>query len=463
MILNDRFPEDIFVLPIGDRRLIQSPLQQISALVNKRAAAELEQCAAGKIPIDSLHDSLKDIADALLEVQTEAPGKRTEALNPLFLSFVPTRACNMACGYCDFGSRGASWQKMEYSLAVAAVDSMAEKLKSLGHSKLEIHFFGGEPLVAADLIDVVVHRARAIAPDYGLSTHFEISTNGVCDEKRARFLGDYFDAVVLSLDGFRETHDLHRPLPGDRGSFDQVIRTAELLKYGTAELCLRCCISKHNVGKMREIAEWFCRDFQPAAINFETVLENPETGISGLHPPDPYEFARNFISARRAVAQYGIQFEYASAQTNVVRHTLCPVGQDALIISPDGRVSSCYLPGKEVEAQGLNMDVGHVTIDAGLEIDINAIERIRGFVYNKTICRNCFCRWSCAGGCHVKNAAPDSGLPDSDFCHQTRIITACLLLEEMGQEEQVDLLLQDKDALDVLAVYPSRSLTGAGS
>ena len=42
----------------------------------------------------------------------------------------------------------------------------------------------------------------------------------------------------------------------------------------------------------------------------------------------------------------------------------------------------------------------------------------------------------------------------TDFCIQTRILTACLLLRELGEEAIVDELLADRAAMETLAHHP---------
>ena len=63
------------------------------------------------------------------------------------------------------------------------------------------------------------------------------------------------------------------------------------------------------------------------------------------------------------------------------------------------------------------------------------------------------CQWSCAGGCHVSNTYTNCSEDYIDYCTQTRLITACLLLEELGELAMVDELLGDRAAMQRLASY----------
>ena len=93
---------------------------------------------------------------------------------------------------------------MSLDLATAAVEWMATRNAAAGRENLEIHFFGGEPFVAPDVVETSVHYARSRAGELGLRTRFEVSTNGCFSERCRTFIADYFDAVVLSFDGPEE-------------------------------------------------------------------------------------------------------------------------------------------------------------------------------------------------------------------------------------------------------------------
>jgi uncharacterized protein len=286
----------------------------------------------------------------------------------------------------------------------------------------------------------------------------EVATNGVYGEDRARFIGDYFDWVVLSFDGPREVQDRHRPIDPARGSFDAVVRTAAILSHSPAELCFRICVAEDNVGQLAEVVHWFCEEFTPSAIDFETLQPTPESQRAGLHPPDPYVFAVQYWRARQVAAERGAEAIYTAAATGVPRLSFCPVGSDALIVSPDGRVSACYLAEQDWKARGLDLNVGWLRADGRMDLDMEAVERVRQLVANKPRCERCFCRWSCAGGCHVNHFFSGGSPAYDDFCVQTRLITACSLLDKIQSGRIAEELLANGRAMAALALRPSDCL-----
>lgn len=447
----------VFAIPVGEDYLVYAPLKQVSALVNRKACHEFQKQFTGYSKYKILA-SMAELQKELKLPNSAIIHERSGPIRPAFLGIILSRACNMSCIYCNFGSKVSSDGKLNTKMAVAAVDWMAEYVSRVGKRSLEIHFFGGEPFVEPEITDVVIHRGRYMAEKLGLIPHFEVSTNGLFDETRAVFVGDYFDAVVLSLDGFREIHDRHRPINSSQGSFDIVSQTAKRLSLSPTELCLRCCISHLNVNQMEDITRWFCENFKPAVINFETLAVNHECEVADLRAPDPYVFAGHCIRAYRVAESFGIRPVYAAISTDGPRNSFCPVGKDTLIISPDGRVSSCYLPDHEWKARGLDMDVGHLSKDGNMTVDMDAIQQLRRLVTEKPRCKACFCQWSCAGGCHVSHSYPGCSNKYNDFCIQTRIIMTCFLLDKMGLSNITNELINSHAAMEALAFNPSDRL-----
>jgi uncharacterized protein len=435
---------DVYILPVGEDRLIFSPRRRLAALVNRSAAKEIARMA-GNDPDDPVaaedrDDPLAALREAISQAPV-APPSRIGPAQPCFLGLIVTRGCNMACAYCDFRSSNRD-ETMSPAILLGAIDGWVNHLRTIGQNHLELHFFGGEPFVVPDLVELAVHRTRARAADLGFSTHFEASTNGLLTERALGFVRDYFDAIVLSLDGDQQAHDRHRPVVGGQGSFDAVCRTARALAQSNVKLCVRCCVSNLNVARLPEIARQLREDFSPDTVTLEPMTRTSMSDQAGLAPPDPVEFARAFLQARRVLAQTGTQTVYSALFTEP-RSTPCPVGCDAFLVSPAGSVRSCYLPKQQWVQRGLDLELGQVLKTGGLRIDPVVVERLRGLAADRLRCRRCFCRWGCAGGCLVVETPPGHGLDYTDFCSQTRLIQAADLLEGLGRHDLADRLVQN--------------------
>jgi uncharacterized protein len=287
---------------------------------------------------------------------------------------------------------------------------------------------------------------------------FEAITNGVYSEERARWAADNLDTIVLSFDGPAETHNHHRPHRNGTGSFDSVARSAQRMSQGSAALYFRCCVTAQTVSQMPAIAAWFGEHFAPRGVSFEPVQPSAETGAAGLEPPGPVDFAAEFIRAARVLETYGLEAVCAGADVSVRRVSFCPVGQDVPIISPDGTVSACYLLQRDWEAQGLDLRLGRLE-DGAAQLDPSAVDAARALnVWSKPLCTRCFCRWHCAGGCHVHH---HPGAAYTDRCIQTRTIALRSLLKGLGRDDLMDGLLPDHEALESALRAPSDLLQEA--
>jgi uncharacterized protein len=452
--------DDVYLLPVINRMLLFSPRRNLAGLVNAAAVKAIAEAGGNRSAIGELSPELSDLLHGLSVSPADVP-LRQGPPRPVFLGLILTRNCNMACRYCDFHRRRGEDEAMAPSLLAAAIDAWVNHIRTIGDDRLELHFFGGEPFTEPELVQIAVHRTRALAAAHNMQTHFEASTNGLLDDRTLGFVTDYFDAIVLSLDGMQDEQDLHRPLATVKSGFDRVARTAHCLSDSPVELCLRCCVSNATVSRMEQIARWFVETFRPSVVNFEPLRPTAEATAVGLRPPDPWAFAAGFIRARRVIHKAGAESTY-SALFNEPHYTFCPVGRDAFIVSPAGSVRSCYLPKQQWVEKGLDLEIGCIAQDGRLAIDQAAVERLRQIVMDRPRCKWCFCRWSCAGGCSVSETFPGHGLQYTDFCLQTRLIQACVLLEEMGMSDLVDRLLDDRESVEALCRQADDRCRGDG-
>ena len=434
---------NVFSIPIADKYLLYAPLNGVLAFVNKQAAREVRRNL-----LDPLSSS--EFVRTLKSPCSIPPTSSEGALNPLFLGIVPTRNCNSDCRYCDFAAPKQSNPTMELSLARDTIDAYLFLKKSCGASRAEIQFFGGEPFYAEDVVKFSVEYAATRAAELGLQVHFEATTNGVYSSALSGWIAENFNAVVLSLDGPKDIQDNQRPTRNGKSAFDLVFKTAKLISQGRAELILRACITEQTVDRMREIAQWFCEEFNPSTVCFETMVPSDLSKKAGLEPPDPWKFARNFYLASDYLAEHAIRTVHATAETHVCRTSFCPLGKDALIVSPDGSIDACYLLQERWGQRGLNLRLGQM--DKGkMNLSSEALNHVRSLsVENRPLCTDCFCRYHCAGGCYVNH---DTSSPPGQFdalCIQTRILTIIDLLKRLGQDELIGEWLAERSLMEKL-------------
>lgn len=447
---------NVFVIPVLNLCLVYAPLHAVAALVTPSAVDQMRQALEVGEKVKT--DRLRDLVELLTMAPAPAPQPGQGEPAPAFLGLIPTRGCNLACAYCGFPTPATSDQVMDLKVARTAIEWYLDRVVRAGVQMAEIHFFGGEPFYAGEVVEFAYHFARLKAAEMGCTVRFEVATNGTFDEDRCRWAADSLDSIVLSLDGPADIQDRYRHRRDGRGSFQAVVRSARILSEGPAELAIRTCVTAETVGRLPDIAAWIGQEFHPASVCFEPVQPSAFSAAAGLLPPDPWLFSRNFVEAARILEAYGVEPVYAAADISARRVSFCPAGQDVPIVSPDGSIAACYLLPQEWAARGLNLHLGWIENDT-VFLDNAAVARARGLnVWNRPFCDRCFCKWHCAGGCHVNHTL--SGVPgDYDrLCLQTRAIALRNILKALNHDDLACELLQDRPALERAVWQPSDAL-----
>jgi len=128
--------------------------------------------------------------------------------------------CNLACSYRYIGKH---LSRMPASTARKVIDFAFARTPP--DERIEIGFFGGEPLLELDLIreiTEIVERHPAFDPDRVTLT--VVSNGTIFSSEIAVFLSHHGIALGISCDGPPPVHDLHRRFRNGRGSARQVER-----------------------------------------------------------------------------------------------------------------------------------------------------------------------------------------------------------------------------------------------
>lgn len=139
------------------------------------------------------------------------------------LTLCPTMGCNFDCPYCFENHAGGKMSREVQDDVVA----LAGRLMDVSRArKLHVTWFGGEPLLAVDIVCDLTARLQEVAAEHGAAYDASISTNGyLLTQEVADLLGAC--GVVraqITLDGMGATHDATRHLAGGGPTFDVIAR-----------------------------------------------------------------------------------------------------------------------------------------------------------------------------------------------------------------------------------------------
>lgn len=140
---------------------------------------------------------------------TQKNTNKNEEGGDIRLVLVATNDCCLKCEYCIVpkSNEFMSWETLKKS---------TDFLFTSKRKNLQIHFFGGEPLMMPfDLMKKVIVYAKLKAQKEEKNVNFMISTNGVpLDSKKIRFFSKYGVRLEFSIDGGPDTQNLNRPQKG---------------------------------------------------------------------------------------------------------------------------------------------------------------------------------------------------------------------------------------------------------
>ena len=169
----------------------------------------------------------------------------------VWFTVCPTMACNFDCPYCFEANRRG---KMSPEVQDDVVALAGRMLDASDAKELYITWYGGEPLLAPDVIESLSERLIALAEDRGVKYHAHIVTNGslltqdtidLLERCRVTF-------AQITVDGIGATHDATRHLKGGGATFDRIIANLRDLKL-PFRVNVRANIHKGNLSQVDDL------------------------------------------------------------------------------------------------------------------------------------------------------------------------------------------------------------------
>ena len=153
-----------------------------------------------------------------------------------------TTGCNLKCSYC--------FEKKERGKKIN-IDKLIEFLKENPYIK-RFSLFGGEPLLALDVIEKVIDYIENSELDENqknslLDSARGIITNGTLIPKFIKRIKKNKLHLQISLDGCKESHDLNRVFPNGNKTFDLLMESIKLCNENDIQYSLHGVLSKNTV------------------------------------------------------------------------------------------------------------------------------------------------------------------------------------------------------------------------
>lgn len=178
-----------------------------------------------------------------------------------FLIKPASGSCNIRCRYCFYHDIGENREVASFGrMSDETLELLTRKALEAAEGSCTFGFQGGEPTLAG--LDFF-RKAVAFQKQYnrkGLRVSNSIQTNGLAiGGEWAEFLAENHFLVGLSLDGTKEIHDGNRVDPLGKGTFNRVLKTAQLLAAKKVEFNILTVVTRQSTRYIDRIYGFFRR------------------------------------------------------------------------------------------------------------------------------------------------------------------------------------------------------------
>jgi uncharacterized protein len=297
----------------------------------------------------------------------------------LYLTLVPTLSCNFSCDYC-FQAEYRDTQFMSAETQIAALN-FVKGLISEGRRKVICTWFGGEPLLAKEIMLKMSVQIREIVQDSEANLiSMDVITNGILLNGRvAKELADVgIESAQVSIDALTFYGSSKRGVIDKFGNPSIILRNIKEARE-FLKIRIRINVSKHNASEVKEITAVLDENGFKGSYHLAHIHDHEEessfiTDSSGKRSPDcstkacsscnsasPEESFESASLSRPIYAQIEQEsflsrkdaFQQIVNKLQPKAHPCSATSGQMFVIDPAGYISRCWhSAGSPSEAMG---------------------------------------------------------------------------------------------------------------
>lgn len=234
-----------------------------------------------------------DFCHILKQVQAKSIKYIAHKKNP-FVIIIPTTNCNFNCQYCYVKNTHKN-----NIMSESQIDKIIEFIGKQDDS-FHLHWFGGEPTLAFEVIDYFYKRAN----EKGLKNLDSLLiTNGVFNyNKWITLIDKNITKIQFTLDGIKNIHDKRRKFSDSISSFDLIIQNLDYfyrdLMKGTLnrnlKIFIRCNIDKITMNVFIKLREFILDRYNGLFYVYEARIRGIDR--NNLSEKEYGQFIKNLYS-----------------------------------------------------------------------------------------------------------------------------------------------------------------------
>lgn len=262
----------------------------------------------------------------------------------LSLTIAPTLSCNMVCPYCFEQYRSGNMSDVVQEALCIFVE---KRIENSNCKRLHITWYGGEPLLAVDIIDSLSQRIIAFCESSGVEYTASIITNGVL---LTREVAEQLNVLMvkhaqITIDGTAEYHNKRRILKNGGDSFNTIISNidacSDLLK-----ISVRVNVDEGNIGNIDDLLSYL--------VDEKGWTKNPAVYLAQVENYTDAEYfdqtagaeISRFLQHDAALLSRTCDLENNTTNQNLFprrRVSFCHASiESAFVVDPDGYLYKCW-------------------------------------------------------------------------------------------------------------------------
>lgn len=318
---------------------------------------------------------------------------RTDVMH---LVLMPTEACNFRCTYCYESFARGKMNRDTIDGLKALVDAKATNL-----TQLNISWFGGEPLLALDVIEELSHSFLTSARENNIHYGADLVTNGYLLTKEVfqKLLLCEIRQFMITIDGVGEVHDSRRHFAGGGKTFDTIIENLLAIKEvkDQFEMTIRVNFDDSNLEEIPKLIKFLKNQF--ADDNRFGILFRP-VGRWGGENNDALPVCSRIIANQKIwefsdeAVSNGIGLSPMVADSLMPSGSVCYAAKPhSLVVASNGQLYKCTVSLEEERNH-----VGKINKDGSLHLDYDKIALwVTSGEETDSVCQSCFYRPACQG------------------------------------------------------------------
>lgn len=291
----------------------------------------------------------------------------------LHLIIMPTEACNFRCKYCYESFKIG---KMHWPVVEGIKRLLSARVPGLDF--LTISWFGGEPLLALDVMESISEHILVLTHLFSsIRYRADITTNAYLLEADVfrKLLAWNIRQYQISFDGPKELHDMRRIQANGRETFDKLWQNLKSMRPidDRFSVTVRLHVDRDNFAHIPEFLAQFKRDFGDDSrftLYVRELSRLAEPCGNGLDVFDFDEAVHAIESIRTIAEAEGISIRIPERKNHVCYAACYAANLNSFVIRPNGMISKCT-----VALDSDINDVGGINEDGALALDRTKLTR----------------------------------------------------------------------------------------